>query len=119
MICAPAPRRALTTSRATSGSLDNEDDASIKTILAHRLSHAASVYGSDARSRHNRNLGALGQRHIVVGGNRVGEHMELELALAIGLQPDAGRALPPVTEADGDGVAWCKKADSGRQRAIP
>jgi hypothetical protein len=31
--------------------------------------------------------------------------MELEFALAIGLQPNARRTLPPVTEADGDGVA--------------
>ena len=58
-----------------------------------------------ARPRHDGDLRALGQRHVVVGGDRVGEHAELELALAIGLQADAGRALPAVAEADGDGVA--------------
>ncbi len=67
-----------------------------------RRQHRAPAH---ARPRQNCDLRALRQRHVVVGGDRVGEHAELELALAIGLQPNAGRALPAVAEADGDGVA--------------
>ena len=57
------------------------------------------------------NLRAVRQRHVVVGGDGIGEHAELELAFAIGLHANAGRALPAVAETDGDGVA-------GRQEVL-
>ena len=67
-----------------------------------RRQHRAPAH---ARPRHDGDLRALRDRHVVVGGDRVGQHAELEFALAVGLQADAGRALPAVAEADGDGVA--------------
>ena len=67
-----------------------------------RRQHGAPAH---ARPRHDGDLRALRQRHVVVGGDRIGEDAELELALAIGLHADAGRAEAAVAEADGDGVA--------------
>ena len=55
-----------------------------------RRQHRAPMH---ARARHDANFRALRQRHVVVGGDRVGEDAKLELALAIGLHANAGRAL--------------------------
>ena len=79
-------------------------------MASRKGSPARTRLGSTARQRTPRpgndgDLRALRDRHVVVGGDRVGQHAELELALAVGLQADAGRALPAVAEADGDGVA--------------
>ncbi len=59
----------------------------------------------DRRPGNNGDLRALGQRHIVVGRDGIGENPKLELAFAIGLQPDTRRAEPPVPKAHCDGVA--------------
>ena len=69
--------------------------------------HQRRQHGAPAHAgpRNDGDPRALGQRDVVVGGDRVGKHAELELALAVGLQADAGRAEAPIAEADGDGVA--------------
>ena len=89
-------------------------------------SPARTSVGSTARQRTPGpgtigNLRALRQRHVVVGGDRVGEHAELELALAVGLQADAGRAEAAVAEADGDGVAGSEEVldHADVERAAP
>ena len=73
-----------------------------------RRQHGAPVH---PRPRHDGNLRVLRQRDVIVGGDGIGEHSELELAFAIGLHANAGRALATIAEADRDGVA-------GRQEVL-
>ena len=85
--------------------------------------HERRQHGAPAHAwpRHDGDPRALRQRHVVVGGDRIGEHAELELALAVGLQADAGRAEAAVAEADGDGVAGRQEVlhHGDIERAVP
>ncbi len=89
--------------------------------LAHP--HQRRQHGTPAHARpgHDGDLRAFGQGDVVIGGDRVGKDAELELALAVGLQADAGRALPAVAEADGDGVAGAEEVlhHADVERAAP
>ncbi len=63
----------------------------------------------------------LRQLDVVVGCPRVDEHAELERGLVERLHPDAGRALPPVAEANDDPVAFTQEAahHADEQRLVP
>ena len=61
------------------------------------------------RARNDGDLGLLRQFDVVVGRDRVDQHLELEGMLAKSLDAHAGRALAPIAEAHDDLIAFSKK----------
>ena len=70
------------------------------------------------RARHQREAGLLGQLGEFVGGEGIDRGLELDALLAIGLQAEAGRALPAVAQPHGERVAGAQiaAADANEQR---
>ena len=73
------------------------------------------------RSRHDIDRGRARERDIVVGCDRIYEYLEFKYFFAIGLEPDAARPLPLVTEADRNCVARLKEVfdDANIERPAP